>query len=233
MTAMLEKSKSGQTPTREKIKTPKELHFDATLNVVAGAFKGVTADHIKKGAQTINARRARIASIYLLTDPVLGLATEDEVGMLLNASAREMEDAIDEVDRAVEKGTELGKFIQTLRATLEGHRPTTTEEKPADNLSQEERLVELARVHFTPEPGTERSPAQASPKKLARWAIILIAEKSLGKDREGAAALANVVKGSVTMMEKEGRHEYAAEGTFYEKVRRICKEIGVPSPPLE
>ncbi len=165
----------------ETIKSPREEKFQHALTKVAGFFRGVTADRIKRGTKNINDKRARVAALYYLTDPALRFASDEQISVYLNASEREIEDAIEAADTDVEEGTEFGKLLQKIRNGPD-QMATATDLRRSEEPPIEERLAPAVNEVFL----VGEKPyniGQTSDKKLARWAVVFIARRCLHKDR--------------------------------------------------
>ena len=218
---MIERPKQAVAPLSQQVKAL-SAHEMAQENL----FKTIRAMVAEK---KMNRRQGELATMYLLSDPVLGLANEEL--LLEKYSKKEIDAAINEADEAVEAGTTFGKHIAALRAQVEGvTNAISGAPKEAVKEVTDEALTRLANITFNTESEGLDGNERRVQEKLARWAVIHIARWSLRKTPEEVGAITKLAPATITTTIRSAREEYLAKHTFYDKVNLICKELGIPRP---
>ena len=181
---MTEKLGTNQSPEPARPNTTKEKQRELILQRVATEHNVQVTD-ILGHPETPEGRRARATAIYLFTDPIFPLATENEVKDIFQCSVSEMRAAIETVDGVVEIGDEPGKRVQHMRNTLvDRTRTSDLTEDRTNTETREQQLVRLAAKYFVIETPSRSANEFRAQKGLANSAMILIARRALKKRRK-------------------------------------------------
>ena len=163
-----------------------------------------------------------------------GLVREERelLNILPNINPREIKRAQVVAAEQSPAGDTLRKLVYStlveITARPESVVPGVPETQTVETVG--ELLRRVAKKHFNVDPDKSNTNENRARAKLARWAMIRIAQISLKMDPEEVAKIAEVKVPSIELMERDGREEYLAKDTFYKKVQDICKELGVPAP---
>jgi len=202
------------------------------FKLIANAFQ-VTTDQIIRPVGK-RAQSARNAAFYLLTDPTIGLATNDDLKKIFeNPNLTNADESIEKVRAAIEIGDHFGKVVGAIRANMLVQQGARAEQGATpEKEAAETQLMRLAEISFNVN-------VQAAPQafkrqqRLARLAAILIASRCLGKNHKEIGALVDVTPQTAERMIQEAREEYneiARKGSFRDRVQVICDEMGIKAP---
>jgi hypothetical protein len=174
----------------------------------------------------------RLAALVYLLEARKLVRDEDELQDVLGISRKQILAARSHGAQALAAQDELGKYLKVqVAAPAEATLGVQKQPEPEEtNGPIEKRLVESARKHFGVDDTNVGGNELKRRGRYVNWAVLLIAQASLGKKPYEAAVVASVQPASIANMRRDGREEYATKGYFYETVQKICKEIGIPSP---
>jgi len=178
-----------------------------------------------------NEEEKRAAIVFLLEKRRL-VRDEGEMQDLLGCSTKQIREARERASQAVRSDDALGKYIATriLEAQEQTPEAVTQPEAVPTMETAEKRLRSVAEQVFGLDAESIGGRERRSLNKLVNWSVVLIAQMALKKDRFAAAKIAGVEASSAERMITDAREEYAALGFFYNRVRKICTELGIPSP---